>query len=144
MSRLGLTALILFASTTGAACNGGESSTLHYPATRQVDVVNDYHGTKVPEPYQWLENLDSPEVREWAAAQTALALPLLRENTVRPRLLSRVGELAEFWKEPSTQPEEPDLIDERSLAPGQSIVDVWPSHDRKLAVYAVSTGGRNG
>lgn len=141
MSRLVLTAMTLLASTTFVACNGGESSTLPYPATRKVDVVDDYHGTKVPDPYQWLENLDAPEVQEWAAAQTTLALPLLRENSVRPWLLSRVGELVDFWKEPSTETDEPDLIDVRSLAPGQSIVDVWPSHDRKLAAYAVSTGG---
>ena len=141
MSRLVLAAMALVASATVAGCTRGESPRLHYPATRTVDVVNDYHGTKVPDPYQWLENLDSTEVREWAAAQTALARPFLRENSLRPWLLSRVGELTDFWKEPSTGTDEPNLIDERSLTPGQSIAEAWPSHDRQLVAYALSSDG---
>jgi prolyl oligopeptidase len=135
---------------SSAACSGRESTTTRprYPATRKVDVVDDYHGTKVPDPYRWLEDLDSQEVRDWAAAQSAVALPILRENNVRPWLLARVAELQAFWNEPTADSSappagssEPPLIDERSLPTGQSIADVWPSADRKHAAYAVSTDG---
>src|SRR6185503_17201076 len=108
-----------------AACGGRESRPAgeRYPATRTVDVVDNYFGTKVPDPYRWLEELDSPEVRDWAAAQSAIALPLLRENDVRPWLLARVDELRAFWREPVDGSSEPPLIDERSLPAGQSISD---------------------
>ena len=143
MSNVLQTAIILVGMGLSAACSGRESPTtrLRYPATRTVDVVEDYHGTKVPDPYRWLEDLDSQEVRDWAAAQSAVALPILRDNNVRPWLLARVAELQAFWKEPTTDASEPPLIDERSLSTGQSISDVWPSPDRKHAAYAVSTAG---
>ncbi len=42
------------------------------PPTRREDVVDDYHGTPVPDPYRWLESGDSPEVVEWVETQNAL------------------------------------------------------------------------
>jgi len=66
---------------------------LRYPAARTVDVVDDYHGSKVPDPYRWLEEPDSQEVVGWAAAQTEVAKSLLRQNDIRPWLLTRVAEL---------------------------------------------------
>ncbi len=144
MARLLHAAIIFVVSGSLTACSGRESAPTgqRHPATRQVNVVDDYHGTKVSDPYRWLEELDSPEVRDWAAAQSALALPLLRNNNVRPWVLARVDELRAFWKEPSSAgSSDPSLIDERSLPPGQSISDVWVSPDKKHAAYAVSTAG---
>ncbi len=43
-----------------------------YPPTRTVDVVDDYHGVKVADPYRWLEKGDDPEVQAWTARQNAL------------------------------------------------------------------------
>ncbi|MBA3406339.1 MAG: S9 family peptidase, partial [Gemmatimonadaceae bacterium] len=99
MSRLLQTAIILVASGSFAACSGRQSTSTgqRYPATRKVDVVDDYYGTKVPDPYRWLEKQESQEVRNWAAAQSAIALPFLRDNNVRPWVLARVDELRAFW-----------------------------------------------
>ena len=41
------------------------------PKTRTVDQVDDYFGTRVADPYRWLEDGDDPEVRAWLQAQGA-------------------------------------------------------------------------
>ncbi len=41
------------------------------PAARRDDVVERLHGVDVADPYRWLEDGDSPEVRAWVAAQNA-------------------------------------------------------------------------
>ncbi|HUJ52000.1 MAG TPA: hypothetical protein VLX08_00465, partial [Steroidobacteraceae bacterium] len=44
-----------------------------YPVTARAQVSDSYFGVKVADPYRWLENLDSPAVRGWVAAQNALS-----------------------------------------------------------------------
>jgi len=68
-----------------------------YPPTRTVDVSDDYHGTRVADPYRWLESIESTEVRDWAAAQTSLAVPFLRDNAARPWLVARMEKHAEAF-----------------------------------------------
>src|SRR5207237_5845047 len=36
-----------------------------YPAARKGDTIDDYHGTRVADPYRWLEDADSAETRAW-------------------------------------------------------------------------------
>ena len=43
-----------------------------YPPTRKGDVVDLYGATQVADPYRWMEDLESPEVAEWVAAQNAV------------------------------------------------------------------------
>ncbi|VTS08316.1 prolyl oligopeptidase family serine peptidase [Tuwongella immobilis] len=47
---------------------------LSYPKTKKVDVVDEYHGTKVADPYRWLEDdvRKSDEVKAWVEAQNQL------------------------------------------------------------------------
>ena len=39
--------------------------------TRTVDQVDDFFGTKVADPYRWMENTDDPEVSAWLRAQAS-------------------------------------------------------------------------
>ncbi|RPJ42849.1 MAG: hypothetical protein EHM19_09790, partial [Candidatus Latescibacterota bacterium] len=41
---------------------------LSYPAAQKGDVVDDYHGLNVADPYRRLEDLDSKETADWIAA----------------------------------------------------------------------------
>src|SRR6476646_6964302 len=44
-------------------------NTMPYPQTAKGSVVDDYFGTKVPDPYRWLENDTSAETKSWVIAE---------------------------------------------------------------------------
>ena len=64
-----------------------------YPVTARVEVSDNYFGTKVADPYRWLENLNSPAVQAWVDAQNALTQPRLAELPARAWLKTRLTEL---------------------------------------------------
>jgi prolyl oligopeptidase len=68
----------------------------HYVATRKIDHVDDYHGTKVPDPYRWLEDETSAETAAWVEAQNAVTFPYLERIPYRNALLKRVTELNDY------------------------------------------------
>jgi prolyl oligopeptidase len=47
------------------------------PETKRADVVDNYSGAKVPDPYSWLENQSSPETRAWIERENAYSRSLL-------------------------------------------------------------------
>jgi len=53
------------------------SSPLVYPQARRSDQVDDYHGTKVADPYRWLEDTDSAETHAWVEAENKLTFGYL-------------------------------------------------------------------
>jgi prolyl oligopeptidase len=63
------------------------------PQTRTVDVVDDFHGTKVPDPYRWLEDLESQEVLDWVGAHDEAARGFLEAIPARGALARRLAEL---------------------------------------------------
>ena len=80
---------------TSAAPIGAQ--TLQYPAARKSDVVDDYHGTRVPDPYRWLEDPDSPESRAWIEAENRLTAAYLAEIPARGTIRER---LTKVWNYP--------------------------------------------
>ena len=50
---------------------------LNYPVARVSDVVEDYHGTPVADPYRWLEDAAATETHVWVAAQQRLTQAFL-------------------------------------------------------------------
>jgi prolyl oligopeptidase len=46
-----------------------QAQRIEYPNTEQLGVVDDYHGTKVADPYRWLEDVDSDQTKAWVAGQ---------------------------------------------------------------------------
>ncbi|MFH1682027.1 MAG: prolyl oligopeptidase family serine peptidase [Candidatus Eisenbacteria bacterium] len=77
------------------ACTDRER--IRYPETRKADVVDDYHGTKVPDPYRWLEDLDSDETAAWVRAQNEVTFAFLEAIPGRDRIAER---LTELWNYP--------------------------------------------
>ena len=68
---------------------------LSYPKTRPVKQVDVYHGTKVADPYRWLEDdvRKSPDVAEWVAAQNKLTFAYLHAIPQREAIQKRLTEL---------------------------------------------------
>ena len=85
---------------TMAACSSTSEPpkpVLTYPATTMGSVVDDFGGTKVADPYRWMESLDSPEVKAWITAQNAVTDPYLDALPHRKALNER---LTALWNYP--------------------------------------------
>ena len=67
-----------------------------YPAARRVEQVDEYFGTRVEDPYRWMEDVDSPELAEWVAAENRLTQTWLGEVESRPEMQRRLMELMDF------------------------------------------------
>src|SRR5437660_11301672 len=57
--------------------DGGGGSPIIYPPTKKVEVVDDYFGTKVLDPYRWTEEKDSTEVAAWVEAENRITYAYL-------------------------------------------------------------------
>lgn len=73
--------------------------TFDYPESKQSDHVDDYHGTRIADPYRWLEaSADTPEVRAWIEAQNELTFDYLGNLGTRGTLKKRLTELWDYPK----------------------------------------------
>ena len=70
--------------------------TIVYPVTARIQTSDNYFGTRVEDPYRWLENLDSAEVQAWVKSQNALSQPRLAELPWRPWIKARLTELWDY------------------------------------------------
>ena len=85
-------ATLAFAMTLLAA-NGAPTPTLTYPHAKTVDQIDDYHGTKVADPYRWLEDTDSTDTREWIDAENKLTFGYLDQIPYRQAIHDRLKTL---------------------------------------------------
>jgi prolyl oligopeptidase len=73
-----------------------DSSTIvHPPVARVRPVVDTYFGTKVMDPYRYMENLDNPEVAGWMKAQNEYTRHVLGRIPGRDELLARIEQFDE-------------------------------------------------
>ncbi|MGO1049517.1 prolyl oligopeptidase family serine peptidase [Crossiella sp. CA198] len=139
-----------------------------YPPAERLDLVDELHGHRVPDPYRWLEDAADPRTREWSAAQDALVAPVLSELPGREAVAGRIGTLlqsgsvsAPFWRNgrafftrrlPGQEHSvlhvrdadgERALIDVATLDPsGLTTLDYWvPSLEGDKLAYLLSSGG---
>jgi prolyl oligopeptidase len=66
-----------------------------YPDARRAPTVDTYHGTRVADPYRWLEDADAPDTRAWVEAQNALTRSAL-DGPERDAIRKRLAELYDY------------------------------------------------
>jgi prolyl oligopeptidase len=151
-------------------CQRAPVRKISYPPTQKGQVVDDYAGTKIADPYRWMEDLDSGEVADWVAAQNRVTFDYLAKLPMREQFRRRITELWDypkvtipvreggryfFQKNSGLQRQSPLyvrasltapptlLLDPNALSPDGSIsLAQWaPSRDGRLLAYGLSEGG---
>jgi len=74
------------------------SQGITYPPTAKVDQVDDYFGTRVADPYRWLEDDTAAAVRKWVDAQNEVTFGFLDRITFRKPLRARLEQLYNYPK----------------------------------------------
>jgi prolyl oligopeptidase len=138
---------------------------LTYRVAPSGPVVDEYFGRKVADPYRWMEDLDSPEVKSWVEAENGLTFGYLKALPQREAIRKR---LTDLWNFPRTEvPEreagqlfyrrnsglqkqsvlyrEPSVVvlDPNKLSPDGSLaMSQWKvSPDGRWLVYSSAPGG---
>ncbi len=154
----------------GLSAHVGRAQTVRYPSTRKDSTVDTYFGTRVADPYRWLEDQNSPEVARWVDAENKVTfdylagIPLretfrkeLTKLTNVPRVSTpfRVAGKLYFSKNGGLQNQSVvfeqtslngpvrQLIDPNKLSPDGSteLAGYVPSPDGKYLAYSLSVGG---
>ena len=72
---------------------------LSYPKTKEVDHIDDYHGTQIADPYRWLEQpAPTPDVATWIEAQNELTFEYLDDIPTREPLKKRLTDIWDYPK----------------------------------------------
>jgi prolyl oligopeptidase len=145
-------------------------ATLAYPPTRKVDTVDEIHGTRVADPYRWLEDDNSAETKAWVTAQNEVTFGFMDRIPQRRDIRGRLADLWNF--ERTGAPQEFGgkwffthntglqnqsvlkvagslredgrlLLDPNTLSKDGTVAlaNFRPSEDGKLLGYSISRGG---
>jgi len=98
--------LFPFIALAFIACNDSKENqetaekdmALTYPETKKVDTVNTYFGTKVKDPYRWLEDDRSEETEAWVKAENEVTFDYLSKIPYRDTLKDRLSALWNYEK----------------------------------------------
>jgi prolyl oligopeptidase len=75
-----------------------EAQSDKYPKTKKVDTVDVYFGTKVSDPYRWLEDDNSKETAEWVKQENAVTYDYLSKIPFREKVKTRLTQLWNYEK----------------------------------------------
>ncbi|MCP4606745.1 MAG: S9 family peptidase [Proteobacteria bacterium] len=147
-----------------------ESQHFAYPETSVKEIAETLHGTKIVDPYQWLENDESKEVKNWQKKQTALARRFLNKIPDRKKIEMRIAEMFRvndegvpthrgqyyfqmrrmadedqpvLWVSKGFPGKQRRLVDANRISDDNTLtLDWWsPSWDGKLVAYGLSSSG---
>ena len=98
---IGVFALAALASCRDSEEKNTEKDTalnLNYPKTKKVDTITDYFGTKVKDPYRWLEDDRSKETEQWVKAENKVTFGYLDKIPFKDDLKKRLSEIWNYEK----------------------------------------------
>lgn len=142
---------------------------LPYPETKKIEVTDDFFGTKVSDPYRWLEDDMSAETKEWVTEENEVTENYLAQIPYRDAIKNRLtdlwnyekftapfkeGEYTYFYKNDGLQNQyvlyrhkddnEPEVFldpNKFSTDGTSSLAGIAFSKDGSLAAYQISEGG---
>ncbi len=161
---------LLFTIMLTTAALAADTNNVTYPKTPKVDVVDEYFGTKVPDPYRWLEDDNAADTKAWVTEQNKVTSAFLAGIPQREKIRERLSKLWNyerfstpferggryFWTYNSGLQNQRVLytadaldasprvlLDPNTLsADGTvSLKDTTPSEDGSLLVYGLSRAG---
>lgn len=132
---------------------------LSYPEAHRVDQTDIYHGVEVADPYRWLEDMDSPETRDWVKAQAKLFESYVGESPLRQAIKQRILVIREYdryltpdkkgdrWFYARRPAGKSQWTIHMQSSPQQDGIEILNPHqlfegDRRLGWYAPSPNGR--
>ncbi|MCU1306177.1 MAG: Prolyl endopeptidase [Acidobacteriaceae bacterium] len=162
-------AAVVFAGTDDSKSKD-DSPAPGYPKAKVAVVEDTLHGTKIADPYRWLEDANNPETQQFTRDELAYTRSLLDKQPQRERINARLqqlltigsigtpsnrGNLYFYSRREGTQNQpilyvrngisgsDRVLIDPNTLsADGTVALDWWhPSDDGKYVAYGTSPGG---
>jgi prolyl oligopeptidase len=98
MKKASLGALAVVAVGVFVLARSFQAPQLQYVETRKVDHVDTYHGTRVTDPYRWLEDDASLDTIRWVEAQNQVTFPYLEGIPFREEVRKRVIALNDYEK----------------------------------------------
>ena len=143
---------------------------MKYPGARVTGQVDDYFGVKVADPYRWMEDVDSAEVKTWVDAENVLTQGYLKDVPARAKIHARLMELNDserfsaperdggryfyrrngglqnqavlYWQE-GLNGEPKVLLDPNTLAKDGTVAldSISVTEDGKLMAYALAEAG---
>ncbi len=141
-----------------------------YPTAKTVDQVDNYHGTKLADPYRWLEDVDSADTKSWVGAENQVTFDFLKTLPRREAIKQRLMELINYPRfslptkeggryfytyNTGLQNQSPLFVKENLAATGRMLIDpntlskdgtvalanTAPSPDGRWLGYALATAG---
>lgn len=98
LKHVKITLAVFCAAAALTACKSSmKIKHLPYPEAERTEVVDNYFGTEVADPYRWLEDDRSEQTAAWVAAENAVTQNYLDQIPFREAMRAR---LTELWAYP--------------------------------------------
>lgn len=88
----------LFIAMALTVCSCNENKQFNYPKAEKQDVVDNYFGTDVADPYRWMENDTTSEVAAWVEAENKITNDYLAQIPFRETIKERLTNIVNYEK----------------------------------------------